>query len=63
MNQIEIADRLSNGLARVDALALAIEGAAIPDEHANALIYLAGEVRDYLAVLRADLEATRKKAD
>lgn len=58
MTALETADRLSNALVRADALMLALDGATLPDDQANALTFLAGEVRDHIAELSADLQAT-----
>jgi hypothetical protein len=60
MTILETTDRVANTLARADALLLALDGATLPDEQANALIFLAGDLRDYVAKLSADLEASRK---
>jgi hypothetical protein len=62
MNMNEIEDRLSNALARADAMLLALDGAGLPDAPGNPLVYLAGETRDYIATLRDDVEASRKNA-
>ena len=62
MSTLEIADHLSNALARADALLLALDGANLPKEQENALTFLSGEVRDCIAELSADVEDGLKAA-
>lgn len=62
MTALEMTDRVASALARADALMLAFDGVKLPDGQVNALTFLAGEVRDYLAGISTDLEASRAAA-
>lgn len=59
MTILEATDRVANAKARAEALMLALDGIDLGD-NANAIIFLAGEVHDYIRKLSDDLEASPK---